>query len=184
MDDGEGQASGGGMLSRRRFVVRAMGVIGAAVAAALAIPIAGFASASGWRSSLPRPLLSQPVVPTLRSSEWTSVGHLADFEVGVPSYVTVERHVVDGWVEEIAPIGVQVVREGDAAATVFDPHCTHLGCPLSWSTGSRAFVCPCHGGTFDTTGAVVSGPPPRPMIRYETRIENGEVLIGSLQEGA
>lgn len=184
MGDGADRKNGKGMLSRRHFVVRAMGIVGSVVAAALAIPIAGFASAPAWRSNAARRLLSQPVVPTLRSSEWTSVGRLADFEVGVPTYVTVERHVIDGWVEAAAPIGVEVVREGDAAATVLDPHCTHLGCPLSWSTGSGKFVCPCHGGAFDATGAVVSGPPPRSMIRYETRIENGEVLIGSLQPGA
>jgi Rieske Fe-S protein len=109
---------------------------------------------------------------------------LADFEVGVPQYVKVERPVVDGWVQETAPVGVHVMRTSETDVLVLDPHCTHLGCPLAWSTGSRSFACPCHGGQFSGGGEVIAGPPPRPMIRYETRIQDGEVLIGALQEGA
>jgi Rieske Fe-S protein len=129
-------------------------------------------------------LLSTSIVPTLRSSALTSVGTLADFKVGVPQYVKVERPVVDGWVAENAPIGVHVVRNSDTDVAVFDPHCTHLGCPLAWSTGSKSFACPCHGGSFNSSGDVIAGPPPRPMIRYETRIQDGEVFIGALQDEA
>lgn len=186
MDD-RGAAAGGPPaqeLSRRGFVVRALSVIGGAIAAAIAIPVVGFGSAPGWRARTPVRFLSTSVVPTLRSSAWTSVGKLADFEVGVPRYVKVDRPVVDGWVEANAPVGVHVVRKSDADVTVFDPHCTHLGCPLAWSAGSESFVCPCHGGSFNLAGEVISGPPPRPMIRYETRIQGGEILIGALPEGA
>jgi Rieske Fe-S protein len=31
---------------------------------------------------------------------------------------------------------------------------------------------------------VVGGPPPRPMIRYEVRIQGDDVLIGALQDKA
>ncbi len=171
-------------LSRRNFVVRALAVIGGAIAAVLGIPVVGFASAPGWQARVPVRLLSSSVVPTLRSSALTSVGKLGDFEVGVPKYVKVERPVVDGWVEESAPVGVHVVRTGEADVAVFDPHCTHLGCPVAWSTGSKSFNCPCHGGVFNRDGEVIAGPPPRPLVRYETRIQDGEVFIGALQEGA
>ena len=171
-------------LSRRTFVVRAVAAIGGAIAALVGIPIVGFAAAPGWQARTPIRLLSPSVVPTLRSSALTSIGKLADFEVGVPKYVQVERPVVDGWVEENAPIGVHVVRTSETGVAVFDPHCTHLGCPLAWSAGSKSFVCPCHGGSFDGDGEVIAGPPPRPMTRYETRIQDDEVFIGALQEGA
>jgi len=171
-------------LSRRNFVVRALGVIGGAIVAVLGIPIVGFASAPGWQARSPVRLLSTSIVPTLRSSTLTSVGKLAAFEVGVPQYVKVDRPVVDGWVEENAPVGVHVVRTSETDVTAFDPHCTHLGCPLAWSTGSKSFACPCHGGSFNRDGEVVAGPPPRPMIRYETRIQDGEVFVGALQDEA
>lgn len=34
-----------------------------------------------------------------------------------------------------------------------------------------------HDGIFDKQGNVVSGPPPRPLDRYETRVENDQLLI-------
>jgi len=171
-------------LSRRNFVVRAVAAIGGAIAVVVGIPVVGFALAPGWQARAPIRLLSSSIVPTLRSSTLTPVGMLADFEVGVPQYVKVERPVVDGWVQETAPVGVHVMRTSETDVLVFDPHCTHLGCPLAWSTGSRSFACPCHGGQFSGGGEVIAGPPPRPMIRYETRIQDGEVLIGALQEGS
>ncbi len=172
-------------LSRRSFVLRSLAVIGGGIAAVLAFPIAGFATAPGWKARTPIRWLGTSVAPTLRSDDWTSVGRLADFEIGVPQYLQVDRHVVDGWVSETAPIGVHVVRQGETEVTVFDPHCTHLGCPLSWSTGSENFVCPCHGGSFNASGEVISGPPPRSMIQYQTRIEGDEILFGQmLVEGA
>jgi menaquinol-cytochrome c reductase iron-sulfur subunit len=174
----------GPALSRRNFVVRVLGLIGGAIAAVVGIPVVGFASAPGWQAKAPVRLLSTSIVPTLRSSALTSVGRLADFEVGVPQYIKVDRPVVDGWVAENAPVGVHVVRTSEADVAVFDPHCTHLGCPLAWSTGSRSFVCPCHGGSFNSDGDVIAGPPPGPMLRYETRIQDGEVFVGGLQEGA
>jgi menaquinol-cytochrome c reductase iron-sulfur subunit len=171
-------------MSRRRFVVRALAAAGGLIAAALAIPVGAFGTAPGWQSQVPARLISTSVVPTLRSTDWTSVGKVADYEVGVPKYVIVERDVVDGWVQENAPIGVHVVRQDDATAVVFDPHCTHLGCPLAWSDGAGSFVCPCHGGSFDAAGERLAGPPPRAMVRYETKITDGEIYIGTLPEGA
>lgn len=170
----------GSRITRRNFVMKALAVIGAGMAAILAVPIAGFVTAPGWQAKTPIRLLSTSVAPTLRSDEWTSVGRIADLTVGVPEYLEVDRHVNDGWVSEDALIGVHVVRQSDTEVSVFDPHCTHLGCPLSWSTGAGTFVCPCHGGAFTASGEVVSGPPPRRMFRYETRIEGGEVFIGKL----
>ena len=171
-------------LSRRHFVVRALAAVSGVMAGVLAVPVIGFAAAPGWRSKVPVRLLSTSVTPTLRSDSWTTVGKLADFAIGVPQYVKVERHVVDGWVQESAPVGVYVVRQSETEAVVFDPHCTHLGCPVAWSDGAGSFVCPCHGGSFGLEGQVKSGPPPRPMVRYESKVEDGYLLIGPLPEGA
>jgi len=176
---GEGSA-----LTRRSFVVRALAAIGGVLAAAVALPSAIFVTAPGWRARTPLRWLSLSVSPTLRTNDWTTIGKLTDFEVGVPQYRILQREVVDGWVREKAPVGIHVVRETETDVAVMDPHCTHLGCPLSWSAGAERFLCPCHGGAFDATGQVVAGPPPRPMARYDTRIQDGEIQIASLREGA
>lgn len=169
-------------LSRRRFVLRALAALGGTIAAAIGLPVLGFGAAPGWqwREEAAAELIETSVPPTLHSDAWTPVGSLLDFQVDVPKYVIVDRPVVDGWVRADAPIGVYVVRKSDTEAVVFDPHCTHLGCPLAATPGSNAFVCPCHGGSFDTDGNVTSGPPPHPMFRYEVRLDSGNVVIGAL----
>ena len=42
---------------------------------------------------------------------------------------------------------------------------------------AKVLRCPCHGGVYDTTGAVTAGPPPRPLARLMTRIEDGQVQV-------
>jgi Rieske Fe-S protein len=42
--------------------------------------------------------------------------------------------------------------------------CTHLSCAVLPRPREAALVCPCHDGKFDArTGAVLQGPPPRPL---------------------
>ena len=178
------ESGGAEELSRRTFFLRVLTGIGAAFTAAVAIPVIGFGTAPGWRAKSPLRLTSTAVTPALRSSGWSSAGRLADFEVGEPRFVTLSRDVVDGWARSQEEVACYVLRTGDAAAVAFDHHCTHLGCPLAWSGGAKRFLCPCHGGAFDATGTVVGGPPPRPMLTYETRIESGQIMVGSLEMGA
>ena len=167
-------------LSRRSFVIALMAALGTLAAAIVALPTAAFVTAPGWLSTLPKRLLSETVSPVLRSEEWTTAGGVEDFRIGVPSYVTVDRPIVDGWVRRIAPVGVFVLRETDASAVVMDPHCTHLGCPVGFSRGAGSFLCPCHGGAFDEAGHPTAGPPPRRLDVYETKVEDGEVLFREL----
>lgn len=178
-DQGGGQA-----LSRRAFFLRALTGIGAAFTAAVAIPVIGFGTAPFWRSKGPISLLSHAVTPALRASGWCSAGKLADFTIGEPRLVTLSRQVVDGWVTGEADVACFVLRTADSEAVAFDHHCTHLGCPLAWSAGAKRFLCPCHGGAFDVTGNVVAGPPPRPMLTYASKVEQGEIMVGALEEGA
>jgi menaquinol-cytochrome c reductase iron-sulfur subunit len=168
--------------SRRSFVIALMSALGAIAAAIVAVPTAAFVTAPGWLSTLPRRLLSETVSPVLRSKEWSSAGAVDAFTIGVPEYLTVDRLVVDGWVERVEPVGVYVLLETDARAVVMDPHCTHLGCPVKFASGAGGFLCPCHGGAFDEQGYPTSGPPPRRLDVYETKVEDGEVLFREILE--
>jgi nitrite reductase/ring-hydroxylating ferredoxin subunit len=56
--------------------------------------------------------------------------------------------------------------------------CSHLGCSVLWVEASERFVCPCHGSVFDAEGVRVSGPAPRPLDRFYTRLFEGEVQVG------
>ena len=55
--------------------------------------------------------------------------------------------------------------------------CTHLGCHVYWEPENTRFFCPCHDGVFDVDGNVVSGPPPRPLARYEVVEESGAIYV-------
>jgi menaquinol-cytochrome c reductase iron-sulfur subunit len=56
--------------------------------------------------------------------------------------------------------------------------CAHLGCPVRWVPAAERFICPCHGGVYDLQGVRVAGPPPRPLDRFFTRLNNGLVEVG------
>ena len=56
--------------------------------------------------------------------------------------------------------------------------CMHLGCPVRFVAASARFICPCHGGVYDFTGSVYGGPPVRPLDRFFTRVEGGQVEVG------
>lgn len=82
----------------------------------------------------------------------------------------------DGWVVVGGRRSAWVVRRADGIQ-VFDPRCTHLGCAYHWDESHDQFICPCHGGVYDVDGRVVSGPPPRALDTYPTRVEAGVLYI-------
>ncbi len=62
--------------------------------------------------------------------------------------------------------------------TVLSATCSHLGCLVNYNREKGEFVCPCHGGRYDLNGKNIAGPPPAPLSRIPTRIENGMVMAG------
>ena len=67
-----------------------------------------------------------------------------------------------------------LVRLGDTDVVAFSQKCTHLGCVVYFAAGEQRWHCPCHEGNFDArTGAVISGPPTRPLGRIDLEIRDG-----------
>lgn len=96
-----------------------------------------------------------------------SVGKVEDFPVGTGNIVNVNNK----------PVIVVNTKTGGLKA--FSAICTHLGCVVSWDQHKNLVHCPCHEGIFNpTTGAVVSGPPPRALSGYELAVKDGNVMIG------
>ena len=58
----------------------------------------------------------------------------------------------------------------------FSQKCTHLGCVVYYQADTGEMECPCHEGFFDAhTGAVLAGPPERPLGRIEVEVRDGVV---------
>jgi len=57
----------------------------------------------------------------------------------------------------------------------FSAVCTHQGCTVG-SVSGGVILCPCHGSRFDAgTGAVISGPAPRPLPKIPVVVRNNDV---------
>lgn len=152
-------------LSRRQFSKWVVGGISAFWASALGVPIVGtlFSAAASKR----------------QTNEIT-LGKLEEYLVGEPTVAQFTITQTDGWQRTIESRSVWVIRNSDTDVTVFNGHCTHLGCAFNWNdSGDEAnhFVCPCHNGIFTEDGQVVGGPPPRPLDTLPVEVKDGHVVI-------
>ena len=69
-----------------------------------------------------------------------------------------------------------LVRLADREVVAFSQKCTHLGCVVFYEAEESRWHCPCHEGNFDVrTGAVLSGPPTRPLGRIDVEVRDDVV---------
>jgi Rieske Fe-S protein len=96
-----------------------------------------------------------------------------------PEEILVERTVEDGYMTRRVKERFAIVRDGRAASglAALTTTCSHLGCGVSWDRGQSAFLCPCHGGVYGPDGAVLAGPPPRPLTRLPLVADGGRVYL-------
>ncbi|MBF0542025.1 MAG: ubiquinol-cytochrome c reductase iron-sulfur subunit [Nitrospirae bacterium] len=66
----------------------------------------------------------------------------------------------------------------DKAVFALTGVCTHLGCLVNFNYHKNQFICPCHGGTYDISGKVISGPPNKPLKRLPIELRDGNVYVG------
>ena len=70
-----------------------------------------------------------------------------------------------------------LVRLTDADVVGFSQKCTHLGCVVFYEHDQQRWHCPCHEGNFDArTGAVLSGPPTRPLGRIDLEVRDDGMI--------
>jgi Rieske Fe-S protein len=112
---------------------------------------------------------------------WVEAGNVSRLEPGIPEEWVFRRNRTDGWKVVSEKTTAWVVRKSDREIVAFGPRCPHLGCPYHWETASRAFLCPCHASTFSIDGEVLTGPAPRALDRYETKIESDKLFLGSVR---
>lgn len=146
---------------RRRFLSGVIAAVQTFIGATLGVVLGG---------SILSPGLAR------RAENWLNAGSLDDLVDDTPTPVTLRVAREDGYSQVVDRRVVFLVRSGDAV-TALSSTCTHLGCRVSWNAESQELRCPCHGGVFDRAGTVKAGPPPEPLARFETRIEDGRVMV-------
>jgi Rieske Fe-S protein len=150
-------------MSRREFVNITVGAIGTVMVVCVGVPAVAYVLGPGLKVNT--------------TEAWVPVGEVDDFETGVPTLVSFTRTTVNGWERTTNSYGVYVTKPQGADPYVLSNVCTHLGCRVTWKEDKTEYLCPCHDGIFDIEGEIVSGPQPKPMIRYETKIEDGTLYI-------
>jgi menaquinol-cytochrome c reductase iron-sulfur subunit len=152
--------------SRRNFFVVAIYGLWGAIAAALGLPALVY-------------LLFPPKAK--KSDEWIEIGDVGRLAPNSPVEMTFRRTRIDGWKVISEKSTAWVVKTADHRVTAFGPQCTHLGCAYHWEDAKSEFLCPCHTSLFSIEGKVLGGPAPRPLDRYETRLNGSKLLLGKLQ---
>lgn len=112
-----------------------------------------------------------------RQEDWLTASVLLDLPDNEPTAVTLSATRVDGYRETIQRKTIFLVKTGESEVAAFDATCTHLGCLVAWDPQAQVFKCPCHGGVFDRTGAVVEGPPPESLMKIATRVDGNRVMV-------
>ncbi len=147
-------------LSCRNFIKAALAGIGGMIGASLGVP-RGVPALSLIRAGAE----DEAVIP-LGAAEIIRSGSQRD-----------RLHVtrVNGWERTAVSYGLYVVRKSESEARVF-AHMHPPGCRVTWHPDIQHYISPCHAGHFDLLGKNISGPPPRPLDEFSTKVENGDLF--------
>jgi menaquinol-cytochrome c reductase iron-sulfur subunit len=136
--------------------------IGGLISAAYAIPAIGY---------IIGPAIKQG------SSDWIKLGPISKVELNVPTLFKTVIQSQTGWITAEEEISAYVLSEDGQTYVVMSNICTHLGCKIRWIAEKNGFFCPCHNGAFSKDGAVTGGPPPRPLDRFESKVEEDILYV-------
>jgi menaquinol-cytochrome c reductase iron-sulfur subunit len=168
-DMSHAQGLGAEDVSRRRFHLTVIYGAWALMGLALGVPAGIY-------------LLFPPRSKT--GEQWVEVTDLSRLPLNHPEEVVFRRNRVDGWKVSSEKTSAWVIKKSEQEVVAFAPQCTHLGCAYHWEEGRKTFLCPCHTSNFDINGKVIDGPAPRPLDRYQTRLEGGKLMLGGITPAA
>jgi menaquinol-cytochrome c reductase iron-sulfur subunit len=149
-------------MSRRGFFEKLIFILAGLMASIVGLPMIGF--------------IFKPLYKAL-PPVWRAVGKVDSFTIGETVAVTFLQASPLPWAGVTAKTAAWLKRESADSFTAFSVSCTHLGCPVRWRSEARLFMCPCHGGVYYEDGTVAAGPPPLPLARYPTRVNQDQVEI-------
>lgn len=150
-------------INRRNFLSATTVAIGGVIGISLGIPSLIY--------------VTGPAFLTPEGENWIRLGSINKIDLGTPTLFKVKIQHQTGWIVDEEELSVYVITEDGREFIAMSNVCTHLGCRVRWISEKNIFFCPCHNGVFDIEGLVVDGPPPRPLDRYETKVEEESLYI-------
>ena len=150
-------------ITRRKFMSLVTGAITALIGLGLGIPAIAY--------------IIGPALKKEESQDWIRLGSTSKVELGLPTLFKTKIQRQTGWIVNEKEISVYVRTENGREFVAMSNICTHLGCRIRWIADREEFFCPCHNGVFDKDGQIVSGPVPRPLDRFDTKVEDGQLFI-------
>ena len=150
-------------LNRRDFMKSAIASIMAFIAAGMGIPALAY--------------IAGPALKKQAEQNWIRLGSVSKIQIGEPTLFKFKITVQTGWIVDEQEISVYVLTDNGRDFVALSNVCTHLGCRVRWIGDQSTFFCPCHNAAFDKTGAVLSGPPPRALDRFEVKVENDQLYV-------
>ena len=152
-------------LNRRKFMEIGIYTITGTIAAVSSVALARFAVGPSFNKE---------------KSRWIELDS-EDVQDAVEGFarVVLEYDQKDGWLTSTAKSLVYVKRVKEDEVIAISASCSHLGCIVTWEEEQKIFKCPCHDGRYDEEGRVISGPPPGPLRRHKTKIEDGTILLAT-----
>ena len=151
-----------GKMERRDFMKVAIAGIGGIIGAALGIPAVSYIIGPARKAE---------------DSEWIRLGAISKVELNTPTLFKTVIKTKTGWVSEENEFSAYVLTDNGRDFTVMSNVCTHLGCRVRWINDQDSFFCPCHNAKFARDGRVLDGPPPRPLDRFEGKVEDGILFV-------
>ena len=121
----------------------------------------------GWLGSTLYPILAYLKPPKVPEANVNSVkaGMVSDFAVNSSTILKFGR------------LPVILIRKEDGGFRAFEATCTHLDCIVQYKKDRKQIYCACHNGLYDLHGQNVSGPPPRPLVKFEVNIVRDEIVV-------
>jgi Rieske Fe-S protein len=150
-------------ITRRDFMKYTIGVVGGLIGLGYGIPAIEYVVA--------------PALAKGQAQQWIQLGGVSKVELGKPTLFKVNITRQTGWIVNQEELSVYVLTENGRDFAAMSNVCTHLGCRVRWIDDQNQYFCPCHNGIYDKQGNVVSGPPPRPLDKYQTKVENDQLFI-------
>jgi Rieske Fe-S protein len=150
-------------ITRRDFMKVVIGAIGGVIGLGFGIPAIAYVVA--------------PALAANQTQQWIQLGAVSKVELGTPTLFKVTINRQTGWIVNQEELSIYVLTEDGRDFIAMSNVCTHLGCRIRWIANQNQYFCPCHNGVYDKQGNVVSGPPPRPLDRYQTKLENDQLFI-------